>query len=116
MIKQIAIALAILTPVSATLAASAMPTSIVGTWRSDDESAGSSKGTMVLKPDGVIEMQPDGFPVASGHYEVHGAFVDVDMGKLGKSDIAYRLDKGGRVLDAQYADGTRQKFNKVEKK
>jgi hypothetical protein len=116
MLKQVAIALAIFGPVSAALAAATVPTGLVGTWRSDDESAGSSKGTMVLKSDGVIEMQPDGFPVASGHFTIHGAFVDVDMGKLGNTDIAYRLDKGGRALDAQYADGTRQKFNKVEKK
>jgi hypothetical protein len=95
----------------------AAPNSLVGTWRSDDESAGSSKGTMVIKADGSIDMQPDGFPVSSGHYEVHGPFLDVDMGKeMGKASIAYSLGKGGKTFDAQYSDGTRQKFKKVEKK
>ena len=117
MLKKIVLTLAIFVPGVALAAPAAVPASLVGTWRSDDTSAGSSKGTMVLKSDGVIEEQPDGFPVSSGHVAVHGAFLDIDLGaQMGKASVAYHLENNGKVLAAQYSDGTRQKFNKVEKK
>ena len=112
--RKTIVALVVLTQASLALASTS---NLVGTWRSDDIASGNSKGTMVLKKNGEVDMQPDGFPVSSGHYKVQGAFLDVDLGEaLGKASIAYRLEKGGKVLEAQYADGTRQTFNKVEKK
>lgn len=113
MLKKFVATLAIFIPVASALAA---PVGLLGTWRSDDTSGGSDKGTMVFKKGGEVDMQPDGFPASVGHYDTHGNFIEIDMGKFGKSTIAYHLDNKGKLLDAQYADGSRQKFNKVEQK
>lgn len=116
MLKKIAVTLAIFIPVASALAAPVTPAGLLGTWRSDDTSGGSDKGTMVLKKGGEVDMQPDGFPASIGHYTVHTNFIEIDMGQYGKSTIAYHLENKGKLLDAQYADGSRQKFNKVEQK
>ena len=54
MLKKFAVTLAIFIPVASALAAPVTPAGLLGTWRSDDTSGGSDKGTMVLKKGGEV--------------------------------------------------------------
>lgn len=88
--------------------------SLVGSWRSDDQSGGADNGTMIFGKDGSLVLAPDGFAPIKGRYTVSGDAITADMGSNGKTTIHYQLDATSKKLTARYIDGRKQSFNRID--